>query len=189
MSRAHILGSTVLAIALASCEEPRVTEPFARLPAPAALSDALEIEIVLSADSAAPGQPVVASGAATNTGADTLFYFIGCGCDLVTVSMLGPDGLPITWRDPTEPLPLCPCFETTLAPGQGRSFRETFAGTLYTNDGSTFQAPSGTYTFVAGAFVGRPGGTLYAERRASFEWRGGTSWRSARRVWWGGLSR
>lgn len=189
MCGARIFSMAALAALLPSCGNAPVAPPADPIAGVAGTPvvpspDSLEIVLLLSSTSGEPGRPVDAAGSVTNRGEDALFYFRGSGCDLMNVSVIGPDGRPVQLRDPTEPLPSDPCSEQRLGPGQARAFGSTFTETLYTNAGSMFQAPSGIYTFVVDALAERPGGWVAAEQRARFEWQGNSFWRGARRVPW-----
>jgi len=124
-----------------------------------------------------PSQPIVADVRVRNVGDTRVWYADGCGCDAISLSVLGPDGLEVLLRDPKALGPLCPCWNTSLESRQSLGGRFDFTGTLYVADPTTwptptYPAPRGTYTVIARFSYAPsvPGDVLTLERRTTFEW-------------------
>src|SRR5262245_7581226 len=102
-----------------------------------------------------PSQPIVADVRVRNIGNLRVWYTDGCGCNALSLRVLGPDGLEVSLQDPKAVLPMCPCGNIPLEPGQSLGGRGVFfTGTLYVADSPTwpsptYPAPPGTYTVIA----------------------------------------
>ena len=123
-------------------------------------------------------QPIVADVRIRNVGVTRVWYGDGCGCEALSLSVLGPDGLGVLLHDPKAPGPLCPCRNIPLESKQSLGGRyDLFNGTLYVADSPTwpsptYSAPPGTYTVIArfSYAASVPGDVLTLERRTTFVW-------------------
>jgi len=125
-----------------------------------------------------PSKPISADVRIRNVGNTRVWYTDGCGCDAISLRVLGPDGLEVLLRDPKASLPLCPCGFIPLESRQSLGGRfDFFTGTLYVADHPTwptptYAAPPGTYTLIArfSYATSVPGEFLPLERRTTFTW-------------------
>jgi hypothetical protein len=157
-----------LAVLLAGCAE-KVTRPAIT---------AVTLSLVTSPAVGNPSQPIVADVRVRNVGDTRVWHSAGCGCDPISLRVLGPDGLEVLLRDPKAIGPACPCWFAPLESRQSLGERLVlFTGTLYVADDPTwptptYAAPPGTYTVIArfGYSTSVQGDFLTLERRATFEW-------------------
>ena len=158
----------VLAVLQAGCAE-KTTRPAIT---------AVTLSLATSPAVGNPSQPIVADVRVRNVGDTRVWYIEGCGCDAISLRVLGPDGLEVLLRDPKAPGPLCPCGNIPLESRHSLGGRfGFFTGTLYVADSPTwpsptYSAPPGTYTVIArfSYAASVPGDFLALERRTTFAW-------------------
>jgi len=138
-----------------------------------------QINLSLAASPArgSPSLPVAADVRVSNDGTKAVWHCGGCGCgNGITFTVLGPDSVEVWTRDPSEPPPGCPDWNTTLEPGGDLDRGLVFTGTLYVTGQAwpspTYQAPAGTYTVIARFYyaTSAQGEWVALERRVTFAW-------------------
>ncbi len=93
-----------LAVLQAGCAE-KTTRP---------VITAVTLSLATSPAVGNPSQPIVADVRVRNVGDTRVWYTEGCGCDAISLRVLGPDGLEVLLRDPKALGPLCPCGSIPL---------------------------------------------------------------------------
>lgn len=137
------------------------------------------IALALSATPEAgdPSTPVSLRVTAKNTGDTRVVHCTGCGCDAITITVLGPDGTEVALSDPKAIGPLCPIGNEPMSPGETLQSGVDFTGVLYLRDSPeypspTYAAPPGTYTVIARfTYLPPSGPSSSVERRTTFVWR------------------
>jgi hypothetical protein len=140
----------------------------------------VRLSLALSAGDGSPRKPIIATAVARNAGRETVYHYLGCGCDGIALGLLGPDGAWVTLTDPCEPFPLCPCGPAPLAPGTALKRSLWFAGDAYRRPAADdpggpcvrMDAPPGDYTVVARYGFTWNGKHGLREQRATFHWSG-----------------
>lgn len=168
LTGALLLSALIVLSALSGCRttlNPRVTD--------------IQLSVLTSSNQGTPPDSLEFRGVVKNAGTTSVWHCEGCGCgNGITLSVLGPDGLPVLIQDPNRIGPACPDGTVPLGAGEKISRGDFFTGTLYVANARvfptpTYPAPSGTYTVVA-RFVyettARQPPFTTLERRTTFEW-------------------
>jgi len=142
---------------------------------------AVTLSLATSPAAGSPSQPIAAEVRVRNVGDTRVWHCGGCGCDVISLRVLGSDGREVWLRDPKAVGPACPPGFEPLDPGREVTGRLVFTGTLFmagqdTWPTPTYPAPAGTYTVVAGfsyeiSAPGPPEEWIPLERRATFTWK------------------
>ena len=148
-----------LAIVLVSCQGNPVS--------PGGGAPGLLMVVHVSMGNANPGVPDTIVAHALNHGLDTASYFAGCHAGIM-LRIIDAQSRTLYLYNPHGPLPECPVFRATIAPGDEVSSSWVFDGTLYDSSGTRYTALSGTYTAEAYLSLLSPGTTISGQ--TSFQW-------------------
>lgn len=139
----------------------------------------IELSLKTTRVTGTPSFPPVVEVSLRNVGTATVWHCAGCGCESM-ISLLGPDGAPVYFYDPSAPPPLCPIWVAPFEPGQESGGPFVFTGTLYEAGHSwpspTYTAPAGAYTVIARYWYATRNGPegptnwVLLERRATVNW-------------------
>lgn len=134
----------------------------------------VELTVTVTPSPADPQHPAAITAEAVNATMERRDRYDGCGLwgQGMTLEILDPESQVVYLWDPTV-VTLCPVGEVPFEPGQHVHSAARFDGQLFTETGTPFMAPTGTYTVVVRFETRRHGETPrrdVAEQRTTFEW-------------------